>query len=149
MDSKNYNAKIVCDYEDDGTNLKVDFKYSDSNGANVQTSYTSKDIELITDNIINDIITALINSNEKAKKPEEMTREELLEALKLMEKEANEQRTKNDMLEKRLAMDENRKAKPDPATKPETQSGHGKPKVIDISDNPDLVVSLLKAIRNL
>jgi hypothetical protein len=98
-----FSANINCSYKDDGENLYVDFNYNDCNGVAVSSKKRGKDVEKITASIINDIVVAMAKSKEqKQKNPEDMTKEELLEALKLMEKEANEQRTKNQLLEKRL-----------------------------------------------
>lgn len=100
-----YSAAINCTYNDDGENIRIDFGYKDSNGVEMKTKQEGDDINTITSNIIKDISKAMMKAKaeaEKPKRPEDMTREELLEALKLMEKEANSQKTKNDMLEKRL-----------------------------------------------
>lgn len=106
MKKNKYSAKIVCAYTDDGENIAVDFDYKDSNGVSVQTKKEGADINKLTQGIIGDLVASMAKAKkeaEKPKKPEDMTREELLEALKLMEKEANSARTRNEMLERRLS----------------------------------------------
>lgn len=108
-----YKASVTCNYTDDGEMIYVDFNYVDSNGVEVHSKKKGGDIERISASIVSDIakemIKAKAKNQEKPKKPEDMTKEELLEALKLLEKEANTQKTKNDMLEKRLQAQDKRK----------------------------------------
>lgn len=119
MDKK-YEAKVACNYVDDGEKMTVDFTYGDSNGIHHHKVYTATDDPSeLTNQILNDILARMMQARNK---PENMSREELIDELQKARKEANEQRAKNAMLEKRLAAKAPKPEQPKRQEKPKERS---------------------------
>lgn len=112
MKDNAFKATMVLSYADDGDTINVKMNYKDSNGVTTESERTANTPEEVASSIMGDIIKAMKDKKDKSvKDPQDMSKEELLQALNLMEKEANEQRAKVDMLKKRLKY-ENKTADP-------------------------------------